>query len=102
MRLNLVRTAIPVARSGLQRAPRVVVPVLRRPTPSSILAHTKPFHSTAPSQRRYERFEENPFGGQSSQRPDVMGYVRRRAGGDGAMWLWGIGITACVIYYCAQ
>lgn len=104
MRLNLVRTAIPIARSGLlQHAVRV--PAIRRvpaASPSAILAHTKPFHSSGPRQRRYERFEEDPWSGQPNERPDVMSFLRRRLGGDRAVWLWGIGIGACVIYYCAQ
>ncbi|KAL1406366.1 metalloendopeptidase [Vanrija albida] len=102
MRLNLVRTAVPIARGGLHRAPRVVVPAFRRASPSSVLAHTKPFHSSGPSQRRYERWEEDPWSGQPNERPDVMSFLRRRLGGDRAVWLWGIGIGACLIYYCAH
>ncbi|KAL7424718.1 metalloendopeptidase [Cryptotrichosporon argae] len=55
--------------------------------------------TTPPRNARYERFDTPSTPGPSGGRPDVLGYLRRRAGGDRALWVYGIGIGGGGVYY---
>ncbi|ODO04558.1 hypothetical protein I350_05162 [Cryptococcus amylolentus CBS 6273] len=81
-----------------------------RPPPLS-----RPLHTTPRLAARYERFDERPsfgnFGGGSSgggaggggpRGPDLWTYVKRRVGGERAVWVYGIGIGAGGVYYVAH
>ncbi|KAK4689916.1 hypothetical protein P7C73_g203, partial [Tremellales sp. Uapishka_1] len=54
---------------------------------------------------KYERFDTPSYGTPSGPsppgggRPDFMSYLRRRLGGDRAVWVYGIGLTGGGLYY---
>ena len=61
------------------------------------------FTSSSPRSARYERFGSGqtsppPGGG----RPDILSFLRRRAGGDRALVIYGVAIGGGGIYYVAQ
>lgn len=88
------------------RAP--TLPLLRSntafPTPlTRSTSVSRALHTTRPSYAKYERFDQRPsFGGSpgpSGGGPTLWEYVKRRMGGDRAVWVYGIGIGGGGIYY---
>ncbi|GFZ42524.1 hypothetical protein JCM24511_00240 [Saitozyma sp. JCM 24511] len=87
---------------------RARLPSLRTPLPC--LPHARPpprpspvraFHPSPLRTARYERFPSGqgaPAPGPSG-RPDVFGYLRRRLGGDRAVWVYGIALGGGGLYY---
>ncbi|OWZ31902.1 mitochondrial metalloendopeptidase OMA1 [Cryptococcus neoformans] len=84
------------------------LPLLRSstafPTPPARSTYvSRALHTTRPSYAKYERFDQRPsFGGSPGPRgggPTLWEYVKRRMGGDRAVWIYGIGIGGGGIYY---
>jgi hypothetical protein len=76
-------------------------------------------HHQTPLQARYERFDPpgGPFSGRSGGGPDprpprgggngsapsnLLAFIRRRVGGDRAIWVYGIGLGGSGLYYVTQ
>lgn len=90
------RTRLPSLRTPLPCLPHARPP----PRPSPVRA----FHPSPLRTARYERFPSGqgaPSPGPSG-RPDVFGYLRRRLGGDRAVWVYGIALGGGGLYYVTQ
>lgn len=73
---------------------------------SSASPISRALHTTRRSYAKYERFDQRPsFGGPpgpSGEGPTLWQYIKRRMGGDRAVWVYGIGIGGGGIYYVTQ
>jgi hypothetical protein len=91
-----LRTRLPSLRTSLPSLPHARPP----PRPFPVRA----FHPSPLRPARYERFPSGqgaPSPGPSG-RPDVLGYLRRRLGGDRAVWVYGIAVGGGGLYYVTQ
>lgn len=76
------------------------------------LQQVRPMHISKPLRARYDRFDPSPSwnmgsggGGGGPRGPGGHGmkeYLRRRLGGDRAIWVYGIGIGGGCLYYVTQ
>jgi hypothetical protein len=103
-RLSHVRGAIANARAAAQ--PVASSSRIRIPAKASPL---RALHTTPKPQARYERFDPQPQwrSGPSGAQPGGGGpkfteYLKRRLGGDRAVWLYGIGLGGGGLYYVTQ
>lgn len=100
-----MRSAIVTARVALQpiaSSSRIVIPAKSSPP--------RALHTSPKLRARYERFDPqpqwrvgssggNPGGGGG---PKFTEYLKRRLGGDRAVWLYGIGLGGGGLYYVTQ
>lgn len=103
-RLANLRGTLSAARAGAQ------------PTASSSRLALKPttvpsrvLHTTPKPHARYERFDPQPqwrvgpsSGGGPGGGPNFKEYMKRRLGGDRAVWVYGIGLGGGGLYYVTQ
>lgn len=76
------------------------------------LQQTRPIHVSRPLRARYDRFDPSPSwnmggsggggGPRGSGGPNIKEYLRRRLGGDRAIWVYGIGLGGGGLYYVTQ